>query len=376
MNITELFDSLKEIEKTFSEITSVVSPVLLSKRIAELTARVSDPDLWTTPDRAQQIARELSITKAQLDRLTNLEAQLDEMRVLVTLLENEHDAGLLDEGSRKAKLLLEEANHLLIQNMLNNEYDCYPAVLTIRAGAGGIDAADFAQMLLRMYIRWAQKHSSEAIVMDISYAEEAGIRSATLRIDLPFAFGKLHQESGTHRLVRISPFNAAGKRHTSFAAVEVIPLLEEVSSIEITNDEIRIDVFRSSGPGGQSVNTTDSAVRITHLPTGIVVSCQNEKSQIQNRESAMRILRARLLLNKRQEEAAIRKELAGNIVASWGEQVRNYVLAPYQLVKDLRSLHESSMPDKVFDGDIDGFIDAGIKWHAQKHILNQNGTRE
>jgi peptide chain release factor 2 len=255
---------------------------------------------------------------------------------------------------------------LEIQTLLNGEYDALPAVITIRAGAGGVDAADFAEMLLRMYVRWAEKHGYGVSVLDTSYAEEAGIKSATFEVDAPYAFGTLSVEAGTHRLVRMSPFNSAGKRQTSFAAVEVVPLMAEAEAIEIPENDIRVDVFRSSGPGGQSVNTTDSAVRITHLPSGLVVSCQNEKSQIQNRAAAMRVLASRLLLIQREEENAKKKELAGNITASWGDQMRSYVLAPYQMVKDLRTEFEVNNPGAVFDGDLDGFIAAGIRWRKQK----------
>jgi peptide chain release factor 2 len=223
-------------------------------------------------------------------------------------------------------------------------------------------------MLLRMYLRWAEHHKYSTTVLDTSYAEEAGIKSATFEVDAPYAFGTLSVEAGTHRLVRMSPFNSAGKRQTSFAAVEVVPLIEQTESIDIPDNDIRVDVFRSSGPGGQSVNTTDSAVRITHLPTGIVVSCQNEKSQIQNRAAAMRVLQSRLLLLQREQEAATKKELAGVITASWGDQMRSYVLAPYQMVKDLRTEFEVNNPSNVFDGDLDGFIAAGIKWRSMAHI--------
>jgi peptide chain release factor 2 len=202
-------------------------------------------------------------------------------------------------------------------------------------------------------------------VLDTSYAEEAGIKSATFEVDAPYAFGTLSVEAGTHRLVRMSPFNSAGKRQTSFAAVEVVPLIEQLDVVEVPENDIRVDVFRSSGPGGQSVNTTDSAVRITHLPTGIVVSCQNEKSQIQNRAAAMRVLQSRLLLLQREQEAATKKELAGVITASWGDQMRSYVLAPYQMVKDLRTDYEVNNPSAVFDGDLDGFISAGIRWRKR-----------
>jgi peptide chain release factor 2 len=217
-------------------------------------------------------------------------------------------------------------------------------------------------MLFRMYVRWAEQHRFAVTIMDTSYAEEAGIKSATFEIDAPYAFGTLSVEAGTHRLVRMSPFNSAGKRQTSFAAVEVIPLIEAAGEIDIPEGDIRVDVFRSSGPGGQSVNTTDSAVRLTHIPTGTVVSMQNEKSQIQNRAAALRVLQSRLLILQREQEAAQKKELAGNITASWGDQIRSYVLAPYQMVKDLRTEYEVNNPTDVFDGNLDGFINAGIKW--------------
>jgi peptide chain release factor 2 len=217
-------------------------------------------------------------------------------------------------------------------------------------------------MLLRMYLRYAEKHGYKTQVLDTSYAEGAGIKSATFEIDAPYSYGNLSVEAGTHRLVRMSPFNSAGKRQTSFAAVEVVPLIEGTDAIEIPDSDIRVDVFRSSGPGGQSVNTTDSAVRITHLPSGIVVSCQNEKSQPQNKAAAMRVLQSRLLEIRRREEEAKKKELAGDVKASWGDQMRSYVLAPYQMVKDLRTEFESNNPDSVFDGDLDGFLTAGIRW--------------
>jgi peptide chain release factor 2 len=213
-----------------------------------------------------------------------------------------------------------------------------------------------------MYLRWAVQHKSPVEVFDTSYAEEAGLKSATFAVHAPYAYGTLSVEAGTHRLVRISPFDNQGRRQTSFAAVEVVPVLEQTDEIEIPDEDVRVDVYRSSGPGGQSVNTTDSAVRLTHLPTGTVVSCQNEKSQLQNKASAMVILKAKLLALKKAEEAAQLKELKGDVAASWGDQMRNYVLNPYQIVKDLRTGHEVGNPAAVFDGDLDGFLEAGIRW--------------
>jgi peptide chain release factor 2 len=217
-------------------------------------------------------------------------------------------------------------------------------------------------MLMRMYTRWAERNKYPVEVFDTSYAEEAGLKSATFAVHAPYAYGTLSVEAGTHRLVRISPFDNQGRRQTSFAAVEVVPVLEQTDEIDIPEEEIRVDVYRSSGPGGQSVNTTDSAVRLTHLPTGTVVSCQNEKSQLQNKASAMVILKAKLLAIKKAEERAQLDELRGDVAASWGDQMRNYVLNPYQMVKDLRTEHESGNPQSVLDGEIDEFLEAGIRW--------------
>jgi peptide chain release factor 2 len=249
---------------------------------------------------------------------------------------------------------------------LSGEYDAREALITLRAEAGGVDAADFAEMLLRMYTRWAERHNYPYEIYDTSYAEEAGIKSATFVVKAPYAYGTLSVEQGTHRLVRISPFDNQGRRQTSFAAVEVVPVVEQTDHIEIPDDELRVDVYRSSGPGGQGVNTTDSAVRLTHLPTGIVVSCQNERSQIQNKASAMQVLQAKLLARKREEEQAKMNALKDDTSGSWGNQMRSYVLHPYQMVKDLRTEYETGNTGAVLDGDIDGFIEAGIRWRKQR----------
>jgi peptide chain release factor 2 len=251
---------------------------------------------------------------------------------------------------------------LEVRTLLSGEYDAREALVTIRSGAGGVDAADFAEMLMRMYTRWAEQHKYGVEVFDTSYAEEAGLKSATFAVHAPYAYGTLSVEAGTHRLVRISPFDNQGRRQTSFAAVEVVPVLEQTDEIEVDENDIKVDVYRSSGPGGQSVNTTDSAVRLTHLPTGTVVSCQNEKSQLQNKAAAMIVLKAKLLALKKAEEEAHLRELKGDVAASWGDQMRNYVLNPYQIVKDLRTGHEMGNPQAVFDGDLDGFLEAGIRW--------------
>ncbi len=353
---------------TFADIRAVIDVERLEAEIATLNEQAAAPDLWDDTANAQKVTSALSHRQAELKRITELQQRLDDLDVLIEMAREAGDAEAAAEAASELDGIEATLAEMEVQTLLDGEYDARPAVVTIRAGAGGVDAADFAEMLLRMYLRWAERRRYPTTVMDISYAEEAGIKSATFEVDAPHAFGTLSVEAGTHRLVRMSPFGAAGKRQTSFAAVEVIPLLEESAEIEIPEGDIRVDVFRSSGPGGQSVNTTDSAVRITHLPTGIVVSMQNEKSQIQNRAAAMRVLQSRLLIMQREEEAAKKKELAGTITASWGDQMRSYVLAPYQMVKDLRTEYEVNNPSAVFDGDLDGFIAAGIKWRKQRPV--------
>ncbi|WP_168915384.1 peptide chain release factor 2 [Microcella flavibacter] len=350
---------------TFRDIQSVVDVDALRADVEDLSEQASAPDLWDDTDKAQKVTSALSHRQTELRRIVELDQRLDDLDVLIEMAREADDEDAAAEVLSELEAIEKTLGDMEVQTLLDGEYDDRPAVVTIRAGAGGVDAADFADMLFRMYLRWAEKHGYGSTVMDTSYAEEAGIKSATFQIDAPYAFGTLSVEAGTHRLVRMSPFGAAGKRQTSFAAVEVIPLMPETLEVDIPENDIRVDVFRSSGPGGQSVNTTDSAVRITHLPTGTVVSMQNEKSQIQNRAAAMRVLQSRLLLIQKEQEAATKKELAGTITASWGDQMRSYVLAPYQMVKDLRTEHEVNNPTAVFDGDLDGFIAAGIKWRKR-----------
>jgi peptide chain release factor 2 len=361
----DLADQIRALRSTFADIKAVVGLDRLTADIAKLSEAAGAQDLWDDVENAQQVTSRLSHAQAELAKIHSIESRLDDLEVLVQMANEAGDEAVAAEARVELLSIQKVMDDLEVQTLLNGEYDARAAVITIRAGAGGVDAADFAEMLLRMYLRWSEKHGYPVSVLDTSYAEEAGIKSATIEVDAPYAFGTLSVEAGTHRLVRMSPFNSAGKRQTSFAAVEVVPLLEETESIEIPENDMRVDVFRSSGPGGQSVNTTDSAVRITHIPTGIVVSCQNEKSQIQNRAAALRVLQSRLLLVQREEENAKKKELAGNITASWGDQMRSYVLAPYQMVKDLRTDYEVNNPSAVFDGDIDGFISAGIRWRKR-----------
>jgi len=358
----DLLVEIPGLRATWAAIAAVVNPDALEAEIAKLSEAASAPDLWDNPEEAQKVTSALSLAQSELNRLTGLRNRLDDAETLIEMGVEANDAETLTEAEAELANIRDELAELEIRTLLNGEYDRREAVVTIRSGAGGVDAAAWAEMLFRMYLRWAERHNYPVAVGDISYAEQAGIKSATFEVNAPFAFGNLSVEAGTHRLVRISPFNAQGKRQTSFAAVEVVPLIEDTDEIDIPDSELKVDVFRSSGPGGQSVNTTDSAVRMTHLPTGIVVSMQNEKSQLQNRAAALRVLKSRLLLKQREEEAAKKKELAGDIKASWGDQMRTYVTHPYQLVKDLRTEHETGNVTAVLDGALDDFIEAGIKW--------------
>ncbi len=355
---------IRALRGTHASIEQVTDVESLRAEIAELSEAAGAPDLWDDPSSAQQVTSRLSHRQSELERVEKLGERIDDLEVLVELAQDESDADSLAEAAKELESIRRALEDLEVVTLLNGDYDEREAVVTIRAGAGGVDAADFAEMLMRMYLRWAERHGYATKVMDTSYAEEAGLKSATFEVNAPYAFGTLSVEAGTHRLVRISPFDNQGRRQTSFAAVEVIPLIEQTDHIDIPDNEIRVDVFRSSGPGGQSVNTTDSAVRLTHLPTGIVVSMQNEKSQLQNRAAAMRVLQSRLLLLKKEQEDAEKKALAGDVKASWGDQMRSYVLNPYQMVKDLRTEHEVGNTSAVLDGDIDDFIDAGIRWRA------------
>lgn len=358
-------------KETFATISDAVNPDKLRAQAADLEQQAAAPGLWDDPDHAQEVTSKLSSTQTMLKRIDSMKTRIDDVETLESLGEEMMDADTIAEAKSGVKAIRKDLADLEISTLLDGEYDERQAVVTIRSGAGGVDAADWASMLLRMYLRWAERHGYKTKVLNTSYGEEAGIKSATFQINEPYAYGKLSVEGGTHRLVRISPFDNQGRRQTSFAGVEVIPLVATSDHIDIPDSDIRVDTFQASGPGGQGVNTTYSAVRITHLPTGLVVSMQDERSQIQNRAAAMQVLESRLLVLKKEEERKKRKELAGDVKASWGDQIRSYVTHPYQMVKDLRTGCETSQVDSVFDGDIDAFIDAGIRWRHQERIREE-----
>ena len=365
---------IKDLRSIYASIVAVSDLEGIKRALEDLSQQASAPELWDDPEHAQRVTSALSHKQAELNRLTNLASRIDDVEVMVELAQTEDESSeedLLAEAEAECKELRKKLDELEVLVLLSGEYDQREAVVTIRSGAGGVDAADFAEMLLRMYLRWAEKNGYPTKVLDTSYAEEAGLKSVTFEVNAPYAFGRLSVEAGTHRLVRISPFDNQGRRQTSFAAVEVIPLIEQTDALEIPESEIKVDVYRSSGPGGQSVNTTDSAVRMTHIPTGIVVSMQNEKSQIQNRAAALRVLQSRLLMLRQEQEDAKKKELAGDIKASWGDQMRSYVLHPYQMVKDLRTGYEEGNTSSVLDGGLNRFIEEGIRWRASGRRVNE-----
>jgi peptide chain release factor 2 len=359
-------DELKSLNATLSTIEQVLDLPKMRAEIADLNEQAGAPDLWDDQEKAQRVTSRLSYLQNELRKVETLRQRLDDLEVLFDLAESEGDSDARAEAESELASVHKAIGELEVRTLLSGEYDAREAVVTINSQAGGVDAADWAQMLQRMYLRWAERHGYPTEVYETSYAEEAGIKSTTFIVKAPYAYGTLSGEHGTHRLVRISPFDNQARRQTSFAGVDVVPVVEQTDHIEIPEDDIRVDVYRSSGPGGQGVNTTDSAVRITHLPTGIVVSCQNERSQLQNRATAMAVLQSKLLERRRQEEAEKMAELRGDTTTSWGTQIRNYVLHPYQMVKDLRTDEETGNTSAVLDGEIDDFIEATIRWRRSQ----------
>ncbi|MCF3183892.1 peptide chain release factor 2 [Streptomyces polychromogenes] len=365
MAVVDVSEELKSLSSTMGSIEAVLDLDKLRAEIAVLEEQAAAPSLWDDPDAAQKITSKLSHLQAEVRKTETLRGRIDDLGVLFDLAQEMDDADTLAEAEAELVSVRKALDEMEVRTLLSGEYAEREALVNIRAEAGGVDASDFAERLQRMYLRWAERHGYPTEIYETSYAEEAGIKSTTFVVKAPYAYGTLSVEQGTHRLVRISPFDNQGRRQTSFAGVEVLPVVETSDHVEIDETELRVDVYRASGPGGQGVNTTDSAVRITHLPTGIVVSCQNERSQIQNKASAMNVLQAKLLERRRQEEQAKMDALKDG-GSSWGNQMRSYVLHPYQMVKDLRTEFEVGNPQAVLDGEIDGFLEAGIRWRKQQ----------
>ncbi|MXV36970.1 MULTISPECIES: peptide chain release factor 2 [unclassified Saccharibacter] len=330
-------------------------------RLAELNHQSEDPDLWNNPEAAQKLMRERTMLANQIEGVQLIEERTRDTLDLVELAEMEDDTAVVTEAIATLKELSEEAQKRETESLLSGEADGNDCYLEVNSGAGGTEAQDWALMMLRMYTRWAEKHGYKVTLMENSDGEQAGIKSATILVSGPNAYGWLKTEAGVHRLVRISPFDAAARRQTSFASIWVYPVVDDTIEVEVLDSDLRVDTFRASGAGGQHVNKTDSAIRITHIPTGIVVACQTDRSQHRNRATAMEMLRARLYeaeLQKRENEAAANEAAKTDI--GWGHQIRSYVLAPYQLVKDLRTNIEKTNPDAVLDGDLDAFMAASL----------------
>jgi len=362
----DLLGEISALDETLRGIEQVLDIKKMQSEVERLENEAATPDLWNDPENAQRVTSALSRVQGTLNKVRQLRGRVTDLPVMIELANAESNVSAQSDVIKELDSLSNAVNDLEVQTLLSGEYDHRDALITIRSEAGGVDAADWAEMVSRMFFRYCERHSYGVNVLETSYAEEAGIKSTTFKVSGAYAYGTLSVEQGTHRLVRISPFDSQNRRHTSFAGVEVVPVVEQSDHIEIDEKDIRVDVYRSSGPGGQGVNTTDSAVRITHIPTGIVVSCQNERSQIQNRATAMAVLQSKLLERRNQEERAKIDALRGDSSGSWGTQIRSYVLHPYQMVKDHRTEFETGNTQAVLDGELDGFIAAGIRWRRER----------
>jgi peptide chain release factor 2 len=339
-----------------------------SDRVKELEHTMEEPGFWDSADRAQVVMKELKNLKDTIDEFSHLKGRFEDVQTLIQMGYEENDESLIQEIEEAMELFIKDFEELKLRTLLSGEYDKYNAILTLHAGAGGTESCDWASMLCRMYQRYADKKGFTTEMLDFLDGDEAGLKSVTLQINGENAYGYMKSEKGVHRLVRISPFNAAGKRQTSFVSCDVMPDIEEDTGIEINDDEIRIDTFRSSGAGGQHVNKTSSAIRITHLPTNIVVQCQNERSQLQNKDKAMKMLKAKLYLLKQQENLEKLSGIRGETKEiGWGSQIRSYVMQPYTLVKDHRTNEEIGNAISVLDGNLDPFINSYLKWITQSN---------
>ena len=357
--------TLSTYDETLKEVKDSLDLENKERRITELDKSMEEPGFWDDPERSTKTVREAKNLKDTVDGYKHLEQQYEDIQVMIEMGYEENDPAMIPEIQEMLDEFVKELEELRTKTLLSGEYDGCNAILKLNAGAGGTEAMDWCSMLYRMYQRWADKKGFTTEVLDFLDGDEAGLKSITLQVNGENAYGYLKSEKGVHRLVRISPFNAAGKRQTSFVSCDVMPDIEEDLDVEINPDDLRIDTYRSSGAGGQHINKTSSAIRITHLPTGIVVQCQNERSQFQNKDKAMQMLKAKLYMLKQQANAEKLSDIRGDVKdIGWGSQIRSYVLQPYTMVKDHRTGFESGNVNAVLDGGIDGFISAFLKWES------------
>lgn len=365
----ETHKAFEDAKQTLSDLSESLDLDGRKKRIAEIDEIISAPDFWNDPEAGQKIMQEKKRLESKVTHYDELAGKMDDLEVMIELAKEESDADLEQDIVDTLAEINKELDAFELETILNGDYDDNNAILSIHPGAGGTESQDWAEMLYRMYVRWAERHDYKVDVLDYLDGDEAGIKSVTLQISGENAYGYLKSEKGVHRMVRISPFDASGRRHTSFTAVEVMPEVENDTTIEIDDKDLKVDTYRSSGAGGQHVNKTESAVRITHIPTGIVVQCQNERSQIQNRATAMKMLTSRLVEEKiKQQEAEIARLQGEQQEIGWGSQIRSYVFHPYTLVKDHRTNYEKGNVGAVMDGEIDEFINAWLKQQAAKQL--------
>ncbi len=365
VELDQMKQELQTYEEPLAEVRDSLELDSKEKRIEELEREMEAPGFWDEPERSNKLMKELKSLKDIVAGGNDLKTQYEDIETLIEMAYEAEDEEMVDEIRSELDSFIESFETIRISTLLSDEYDNSNAILKLNAGAGGTESCDWASMLYRMYTRWAEKRGFSVEVLDYLDGEEAGIKSVTFQVNGENAYGYLKSEKGVHRLVRISPFNAQGKRQTSFVSLDVMPDIEEDLDVEINQDDLRIDTYRSSGAGGQHINKTSSAIRITHIPTGIVVQCQNERSQFQNKDKAMQMLKAKLYMLKKEANAEKLSDIRGEVTEiGWGNQIRSYVMQPYKLVKDTRTGHESGNVDAVMDGALDGFMNAYLKWKS------------
>ncbi len=372
LQFEELKLALEDLQPDLKDLKDALGMEAMEREIAELEQKQAEPGFWDRMEESQKILQRASFLKNRVEDYQKLVSTYEDALALIEMGDEAEDLSLLPEAQEEVEKIKQELERQRLDTLLTGEYDSHNAILTFHAGAGGTEAQDWAEMLYRMYCRWAERHNYTVKTLDYLDGEEAGLKSASILIEGPNAYGYLKSEAGVHRLVRVSPFDASGRRHTSFASLEVMPEIDDSIEVHIAPEDIKMDVFRSSGAGGQHINKTSSAVRLTHIPTGIVVACQNERSQHQNREVAMKMLISKLVeikerehLDKIEDIKGVQKEIA------WGSQIRSYVFMPYTLVKDHRTGYEMGNISAVMDGDLDGFINAYLKAESL-HSLENN----